>query len=228
MSIKRIVASFAVVAAGIAIVAPQASVLAHNGVTHNTAESGTTIMVMKHLCNSSIKNKADFERIQKGLDPVAALAATVLACPTTALPGDEAVAGSVASPRAEYDFTLKGAGYSQLSMANDGMFMQHKLCESDLNLDANGDGMISTDVCLDISHYEVSGIQSTNGNISITETDAPDGFKFGALKFTPSVIDGNNDAKSLVGINRGLGRIKLNVSGDTDNSLMLHIYNFQK
>ena len=228
MSIKKLAASIGVFAIGVAFVAPPATISAHNGMTHSPAESGTTIHVMKHLCNSTIKNKADFERIQKGLDPVAALAATVLACPTTGLPGDAAVAGTVASPRAEYDFSVKGTGDQKLSMEDDGIYMQHKLCESDINVDVNKDGMVSTTTCLDISHYALSGIQSTDGRVVINEYDSPTGFKFGALKFTPSVIDGNNDAESLVKINRGQGRITLDIDNDADDSIMLHIYNFQK
>jgi hypothetical protein len=228
MTIEKFAVSIGIFAAGIALAFPPSFATAHNGVVHPPEEGSTTIHVMKHLCNDTIKNRADFQRIQKGLDPVAALAATVLACPTTALPGDQAVAGTVASTRTQYNFSIRGAGSMSQNMAEDGVYMQHKLCESDLNLDANGDGQISSKVCLDISHYSVSGIESKNGIVAVKEFDAPEGFKFGTLKFTPSAIDGNNDAESLRKINRGQGRIELDVSNDKDNTIMLHIYNFQK
>ena len=194
--------------------------------TANASSSTVSIMVMKHLCNSNIKNLQDFENLEAGKSPVAALANTVLNCPTTGLPGNEAVAATVASPRMQYNFEIKGNNGTDQTLTN-ANFMQHKLCESDINVDVTGDGTISPTTCLDISHYEFPNVQTQNGMVDVTETTPPAGFHFGALRFTPSTLAANNDKDSLVSIDHANGIIHLNTSGDTDKMIMLHVYNFQ-
>ncbi|CAN5783532.1 hypothetical protein BH24CHL6_BH24CHL6_04250 [soil metagenome] len=149
------------------------------------------------------------------------LAATVLACPTIVNPGDETSDG-VKGDAASFAFTLEDAeGTHQLP----GSSSPAKLCETDLGLDADGDGNISDDVCLDTTHYVFEGV--ANGHVTITETEPPAGHSFGELLFTPSVMDDNNDADALVSIDRDAGVIELDTTADEDGMIMLHVYNFE-
>lgn len=185
-------------------------------------EGEVTVMVMKHACNPDVNNLQDFNEIKESADgPVAALAATVLACPTIVNPGDDTSDG-VKGDATAFAFSLGDAdGTHELPSSSS----PAKLCESDLDLDADGDGNISEDVCLDTTHYVFEGV--TDGQVTITETDPPAGYTFGELLFTPSVIDDNNDADSLVSIDRDAGIIELDTTADEDGVIMLHVYNFE-
>jgi hypothetical protein len=137
-----------------------------------------------------------------------------------------AVANTVASPRTSYDFQVMGNGTTQTLGAN-GSFMPHKICESDINVDVNHDGMISSTTCLDISHYEIPNVMSTSGSvINVTENAPPAGFHFGALRFTPPALINNNDAGSLRGIDPVTGSVQLDTANDTDHVVMMHVYDF--
>lgn len=213
---------------------------AHDGVNHSATSTGATstnststmpggydVMVMKHLCNSNIKNIDDFRALEAGKDPVAALANTVLNCPTTGLPGTMAASGTVASPRMTYDFKISGEHFADMWLSKEGQYMQHKLSEADINKDVNGDGMISSSTALDISHYEFPNVRADNGRVEVTESQPPAGFRFGALRFTPPELSANNDKASLLGIDEAQGRIQLDMTNDTDKKIMLHVYNFR-
>ncbi len=181
-----------------------------------------TVAVMKHACNPDVQNLDAFNAIIEGADgPVAALAATVLACPTIVNPGDDTTNGVKSDP-AEFEFSVEDANGVQQLPDNT---MAAKLCESDLKLDADGDGKIETTVCLDISHYVFEGL--ANGTVTVTEDQPPAGSSFGELLFTPTELDGNNDADSLVNIDRDAGVIELDTTADEDGVVMLHVYNFQ-
>lgn len=186
--------------------------------------NNVAVQVMTHLCNSNIKNMDDFRALETGRDPVAALANTVLNCPTTGLPGNEAVTGTVASPRIMYNFSVMGE-HNQSQMLANSTFMQHKLSEADINKDVDGNGTISSSTALDISHYEFATM-ADNGRVTVTETMPPAGFHFGALRFTPSSLISNNDAESLLSIDPVQGRIQLDMSHDSDKTVMLHVYQF--
>ena len=183
------------------------------------------IMVMKHACGPEIQSEADFEAVEAkgGGNPVFALANTVLACPTIANPGDEQSPGAVAGDPADFTFTVTDSAGTTVS-SDDAEFAPAKLCEADIQLDANGDGTIAADVCLDISHYMFTGLVS--GEITVEETSPPSGHRYGTLRFTPTELGENNDAESLVSAVTD-EPIQLDTSGDTDNSVMLHVYNFQ-
>lgn len=190
---------------------------------HDDAD-GVTIMVMKHACDpEQVRNLDEFNAIIEAAEsPVAALAGTVLACPTVVNPGDETTDG-VKSDAAEFSFSVEDANGTQQLPANT---TAAKLCESDLQLDANGDGKVAEpDVCLDISHYVFEGV--ANGPITVTETQPPAGSRFGELLFTPTEIDDNNDADSLVSLDRQAGVIELDTTADEDGAVMLHVYNFE-
>lgn len=195
--------------------------------TSSQAQSSTTqksIMVMNHICNSSIKNATDFEAVEAGKSPVARIAATVFACPTTGLPGNTAASGTVASARTTYNFIVSASGTPDLMLSN-AMFMQHKLCESDIAVDVNSDGMISTSTCLDISHYAYTLATTTTGHLYVKET-SPLGTHMGAVRFTPNELLPNNDSASLVSLDIPNSTIHLNTATDTDGMVMLHVYNF--
>lgn len=180
------------------------------------------IMVMKHACSADIQSEADFEAVELAgegaTNPVAALVNTVLACPTVVNPGDSTSDG-IKADAAGFTFTVESSA-GEATPAADTTAL--KLCESDLELDANGDGNISDDVCLDVSHRAHTGV--SGGPVTVTETDAPDGFRFGTLRLTPTEIDGNNDAASLVAFADGV--IELDTTDDEDGMVMLHVYNF--
>src|SRR5688572_5081511 len=127
------------------------------------------IMVMKHACGADIQSEADFEAVEaKGEgNPIFALAQTVLACPAIANPGDAQSEGAVAGTPAEFSFTVTDSAGTTVSSA-DAEFAPAKLCEADIQLDANGDGTIAADVCLDISHYMFTGLVS--GELTVEET----------------------------------------------------------
>lgn len=181
---------------------------------------------MTHLCNSNIRTIDDFQALERGLSPVAALANTVLNCPATGLPQNAAVAGAVASPRTVYDFQVTGENSGTQNMSASGVYMAHKLCESDINVDVNLDGLISTSTCLDISHYQMPSITNTIGVVHVMENSPPAGFHFAVVRFTPPVLNGNNDAMSLRAIDPANGTIILDPTNDTDHVVMLHVYNF--
>lgn len=184
------------------------------------------VMVMTHLCKSSIQNADQFDAMEKGLSPVAALATDVLSCPTTGLPQDAAVAGTVASPRTMYNFSVMTDAQTRTLQAN-GTYMPVKVSEADINMDVNHDGTISSTTALDISHYDIP-VAANNGDaqIRIDETMAPVGFHFGTIRFTPVGLDGNNDSESLKFLDPNTGHIHLNLVSDKDGMVMLHVYQF--
>lgn len=184
-----------------------------------------TIMVMKHACAANIQSEADFKAVEAkgGGNPVFALANTVLACPAIANPGDTQSPGAIAGKPADFTFSVTDSAGTTVSQA-DAKFTAAKLCESDIKLDANGDGKISADVCLDISNYSFSGLVS--GEITVKEDSPPSGMHFGTFRFTPTELQANNDKESLTG-SMTEEPIKLDTSGDSDNMVMLHVYNFK-
>jgi hypothetical protein len=184
------------------------------------------VSIMKHLC-ADVATVAEFEAIEAAAaeenpeNALAPLVATVLACPTIVLTGDVPTDGAVSGGAIDFEFSVQDADGTQL-MSEDGMFMQGALCETDVNLDADGDGEITSDVCLDVSHYS---FEVVDGLVVITETDAPDAHRFGTIRFTP----GSDDADALVGTITSVeasGRITLDTRADADDTVMVHVYNF--
>ncbi len=178
------------------------------------------VMVMKHVCPDEIQSQADF-------DALGGFLAKVLTCPVITLPGDEGPAGAldadddffdqfVAGGTTSFNFSVDAAGGTQ--DFDDATFIPAKVCETDVNADANGDGMITADVCVEISHYGFEGV--AQGDVTITESSPPAGFRFGAIEFTPD----SGDEATLVDLDADAGRISLDTSGDAD--VMVHVYNF--
>ena len=184
-----------------------------------------TVMVMKHNC-ADVTTMAQFEDVEAraATNPTTPEAAfgptveTVLECPTVVLPGDEQTADAVAGGESTFEFSVTDADGTAV-LSTDGMFAASAACETDVMYDADRSGEpLDADVCLDLSHYEFE--VSTDGQVTVTETGAPSGFVFGALRFTP----GSGDDAALV--SAANGEIVLDVAADEDGMIMLHVYNF--
>lgn len=191
----------------------------------STSSHSVEIDVMTHLCDSSVKNLSDFQNLTNGLDPVAGFANQVLHCPSTVLKANQPVAGSVADPQTNFDYTVTGEHSAPLTLSS-ARFSPEQLCESDINKDVNGDGTISSSTCLDTSEYHFNGVNADNGKVDVQETIAPQGFHYGALLLTPVQIDMNNDAQSVLATDDAKGLIKLDTTNDKDKVITLHVYNF--
>lgn len=187
------------------------------------------VMVMKHACTEKpIKSEADFKAVEAGAkgDKVTSLALTVLACPAIVLPADGAAQtdGIKGSP-VDFQFTVTDSNGDEQTLS-DAKFVPEKLCETDINRDANGDGKFSADVCLDTSHYEFSNLAV--GKVTVEETTPPNGWRFGTLRLTPKALQPKgDDAATGATFNAATSTVTLDLSGDSDNSAMLHIYNFE-
>ncbi|HUQ43897.1 MAG TPA: hypothetical protein VM451_05725 [Candidatus Limnocylindria bacterium] len=189
-----------------------------------------TLMIMKHACTEQpIKNQADFDAIvaQANGDEITALALTVLACPTIVLTddGDSITDGNAGTP-VDFDFKVTDKNGDVQTLA-DAKFMAAKLCETDIDRDANGDGQKTDDVCLDISHYVFSDLAV--GELTVKETTPPNGWKFGTMLLTPKALQATgDDAGTGADFDASSSTVTLDLSGDDDNQAMLHIYNFEK
>jgi hypothetical protein len=197
------------------------------------AESGDAgkLMIMKHACTEEpVKNQADFDAIVAKAegDEITALALTVLACPTIVLTADGAAqTDGVKNPPVDFDFTVTDSGGFKQTLA-DAEFVSAKLCETDIDRDANGDGEKTADVCLDISHYMFSDLAV--GEVTVVENSPPNGWKFGTLLLTPKSLQasGSDDAGTGIDFNAKSSTFTLDLAGDEDNEAMVHVYNFEK
>lgn len=198
-----------------------------------------TVVVMQHLCNPDIQSEEDFVAVENegaggepgGEGTLPGLVATVLACPTVFLPHDTGTGGIAADPTA-FEYTVVDSAGANYSLSTDGMFMAAELCESDINLDADGNGETSPDTCLDVSMY---GFEPTaEGAVTITQTAAPGASRFGTIRFTPA----STDEMALIAASNGV--IELDTAADTqveepplpldeynDDVVVVHVYNFQ-
>jgi hypothetical protein len=187
------------------------------------------VMVMNHACTQKpIHSEADFKAVEAGAkgDKITSLALTVLACPAIVLPADGAAqTNGVKGAPVEFAYSVTDANGKTQTLA-DAKFVPQKLCETDIKRDANGDGKLSADVCLDTSHYEFSNLAV--GKVTVKETTAPNGWRFGTLRLTPKALQpkGNDQATNPT-FSTSTSTVKLDLSGDTDNTAMLHIYNFE-
>lgn len=198
-----------------------------------------TVVVMKHLCNADIQSEEDFVAVENagaggqagGEGTLPGLVATVLACPTIVTTADAPTDGAIASDPADFDFTVTDASGAEYSLSADGMFMAGALCESDIDLDADGSGSIDEDVCLDVSMYGFTPV--AEGAVTVTETTAPGDSRFGTVRFTPA----STDEKTLVGgianplqldttLDETVDEPPLPLEDYQDNVTVLHVYNF--
>jgi len=190
-----------------------------------------SLMIMKHACTEEpIKTQADFDDVvaMADGDEVTALALTVLACPTIVLTDDEAdFTDGIHGAGVDFDFSVTDSNGDTQTLS-DAEFMPAKLCETDIDRDANGDGQKTADVCLDISHYIFSDLSV--GDVTVKETTPPNGWKFGTVTLTPKVlqVSPSDDAATNMTFTAKTSTVKLDLSGDADNMAMIHVYNFEK
>ncbi len=188
-----------------------------------TASGQTTVMVMKHLCPSSIQTLAQFQTYEaQATNDTEAFIRTETACPVILNPNNAAASGAIAGPGMVYGFDLVDVN-GLVHPWTEGTFMQQKICENTVNRDMNNDGAISASTCYDTSHYSFS---VPTGPVTVIETSMPSGAHFGTVRFTPTALVPNNDAASLQTIYAANGVMLLNTNADTDRSVMLHVYNF--
>lgn len=197
------------------------------------------VVVMKHLCNAEIQSEADFQAVEDagaggepgGEGTLPGLVATVLACPAVVTTADAPTDGAIAAEPTDFDFTVTDAEGADYSLMADGQFMRAALCESDIQLDANENGEIEDDVCLDVSMYGFTPL--AEGEVTVTETTPPGDSRFGTVRFTPASTD---DATLTGGIanpiildtalDETVAEPPLPLEEYNDNVTVIHVYNF--
>jgi len=199
-----------------------------------------TVMVMKHLCDESIQSEADFKAVEAkaatneetpmGVPSLGSTAETVLACPVVVLTGDTQTPDAIGSGERDFDFTVEDSDGTTQTLTTDTTFsgengfdtpVEDFACESDIAYDANRNGTIDEDVCLDFSSYSFSDV--VEGPVTVTETTAPEGTRFGTVRLTPPEL--SDDAAIGLSFSAN-GEITFDSSADGDEMVMLHVYNF--
>ena len=196
-------------------------------------------IVMKHLCNADIQSEEDFVEVENagaggqagGEGTLPGLVATVLACPTVVTTADAPTEGAIASEPTDFEFTVSDSAGASYALSADGEFMQAALCESDIQLDADGSGSVDEDVCLDVSMYGFEPV--AEGDVTVTEATAPGDTRFGTVRFTPA----STDEMTLIGgiatplifdttLDGTVAEPPLPLEEYADNVTVLHVYNF--
>lgn len=196
------------------------------------------LMIMKHYCNADdsnpettvdVRSEEEFEEVEAagGGDPIVAVALTVLACPVERLIGDEPVSDTIAHFEEEFDFLVTDSTGAPFTLA-DADFINLHACEADDGRSplvlGEVDGDPDTNVCVDFSFYAIDGV--AEGEVTVVETFHEGDHEFGTLRFTPTEVDGNNDAETLIDVDRQTSTVIIDTSLDDDDMVMLHIYNF--
>lgn len=184
-------------------------------------DDDVVITVMKHVCPDNIQTQADF-------DALGSFVNKVLTCPVITVPGNQGPAGAldagdaglVANGQTNFVFTITDENGVVQSMANgDADFVPAKLCEATIG---DVDGNPSNNVCVETSHYMFPAVE--DGPTTITELVMPEGYRYGALEFTPDSLHPNTDDETL--ISEGNGVIVIDTTEPTQSDVMLHVYNF--
>jgi len=198
------------------------------------------VMVMQHLCDESIQSEADFKALEAkaatneetpmGVPSLGATAETVLACPTAVLTGDTQTPDAIGAGDEDFDYTVTDSAGTVQTLSTDTTFsgdngfdtpVEDFACESDIAYDANRNGTIDEDVCLDFSSYSFADVPE--GRATVTQTTAIDGTRFGTVRLTPPEL--SDDA--AIGLSfTSAGVITFDSSADGDEMVMLHVYNF--
>jgi len=198
------------------------------------------VMVMKHLCDASIQSEADFVEVEEraatnpttpmGIPTLGSTAETVLACPVIVQTGDGQTPGAIGSGSRSFDFTVVDSQGTTQVLTADSTFsgdngfdtpVEDFACESTINYDADRDGTIEDDVCLDFSAYAFADV--VEGAVTVDEIEAPPSTRFGTVRLTPPEI--SDDA--AVGLDFSSdGVITFDSSADEDDMVTLHVYNF--
>ena len=199
------------------------------------------VMVMKHLCDPSIQSEADFQAVEArattnpttpmSVPSLGSTAETVLACPVIVQPGDGQTPGAIGAGSRAFDFTVTDSAATTQTLSTDTVFsgangfdtaVEDFACESDIAYDADRDGTIEDNVCLDFGSYSFADV--VEGAVTVTEIAAPPGARFGTVRLTPAAL--SDDA--AIGLSfTAAGAITFDSSADDDDMVMLHVYNFQ-
>lgn len=209
-------------------------------VAGGAAGEPATVMVMKHLCDESIQSEADFMELEAkaatneltpmGIPSLGATAETVLACPVVVQPGDGQTPDAIGAGEQSFDFTVEDSAGTTQTLTADATFtgengfdtpVEDFACESDIGYDADRSGTIDEGVCLDFSSYSFANV--VEGPVTVTETTAPEGTRFGTVRLTPPELSDDTDVEVSFTAN---GEITFDSSGDGDEMFMLHVYNF--
>lgn len=199
------------------------------------------VMIMKHLCDPSIQTEADFQAVEAraqtnpttpmGVPSLGATAETVLACPVVVQPGDGQTPGAIGSGSRTFDFTVTDSAVTTQTLTTDTTFsgdngfgtaVEDFACESHIAYDADRDGTIEDNVCLDFSSYSFAEV--VEGEVTVKEIAAPPGARFGTVRLTPAEL--SDDAAIGLAFTAD-GTITFDSSADEDAMVTLHVYNFQ-
>ena len=199
------------------------------------------VMVMKHLCDPSIQSEADFMAVEAraatnpttpmGVPTLGSTTETVLACPVIVQPGDGQTPGALGSGSRTFDFTTTDSGATTQTLTTDTTFsgdngfgtpVEDFACENHVGYDADRNGTVATTPCLDFSSYAFANVRE--GQVTVTETVAPPGARFGTVRLSPPEI-GDDAPVGLAFTSAGV--ITFNSAADTDAMVTLHVYNFQ-
>ena len=197
------------------------------------------VMVMQHLCDEWIQSEADFQAVEARAETneetpmevpsLGSTAETVLACPVVVQPGNTQTPDAIGAGEQAFDFTVEDADGTTQALTADSTFsgengfdtpVEDFACESDIAYDANRNGAIDEDVCLDFSSYSFDGV--IEGPVTVTQATAPEGTRFGTVRLTPAEL--SDDA--AIRLSFGAGEITYDSSADGDEMVMLHVYNF--
>ena len=198
--------------------------------TATTTPRNYKVLIMKHLCPSYVRDMQDFNNLLANRDEPTGFINAEFHCPTTVVNGNSPYPGSIYSTSTAFNFQIwnwNDVATSTRTLVSNGTFVQSRMCETDINRDINLNGTIASSTCLDASHYEVP-VTSTSSKFMITESTQPNGYQFGTVLFTPPSISANNDMQNLTSINSQSGVINLDMASDTDNTIVLHVFNFMK
>jgi len=199
------------------------------------------VMVMKHLCDASIQSEADFVEVEEraatnpttpmGIPTLGSTAETVLACPVIVQPGDGQTPGAIGSGSMAFDFTTTDSATTTQTLTTDTTFsgdngfdtpVEDFACESTINYDADRDGTIEDDVCLDFSAHAFAGV--VEGKVTVDEIEAPPSARFGTVRLSPPEL---TDDAATIGLKfTSDGVITFDSSADEDDMVTLHVYNF--
>ncbi len=196
--------------------------------------------VMKHLCDESIQSEADFMELEAkaatneltpmGIPSLGATTETVLACPVVVQPGDGQTPDAIGAGEAAFDFSVADSAGTTQTLTADATFsgengfdtpVEDFACETDVKYDADRSGTLDAGVCLDFSSYSFANV--AEGPVTVTETTAPEGTRFGTVRLTPPELSDDTNVEVSFTAN---GQITFDSSGDGDEMFMLHVYNF--
>lgn len=190
----------------------------NGGGNGDTSDNNASISIMKHICGPEIQSQADFDRIGVGQNERESFLAKERACPVLVMPADAYTPNTRHHPdRKNFDFSFSSASGVFATLQNNGAFTQSSSCGNNANM---------KDDCHDTSYYTISN--APNGYVVVKETTAPNKTRPGALLFTPSSMMENNDSDTL--LNNKLasnGTIELDMRKDSDDKVMLHVFNFR-